>query len=95
MKRDPYTVLIRPVITEDAMDRTSLREPQYTFRVAPDANKIEIARAIEAAFDVRVKCVNVLRQPGKPKRMRGHSGRSSGYKKAFITLEEGQRINII
>ena len=90
----PYTTLVRPIITEDSMANASLREPQYTFRVAIKANKIQIAKAIEEAFGVRVKSVNTLRQSGKPKRMRGSNGYRPDHKKAFITLEEGQTIDL-
>jgi large subunit ribosomal protein L23 len=94
MKRSPYNILIRPVITEDSMDRTSLSEPQYTFLVARDANKIEIAQAVESVFNVRVKSVNTLLRKGKPKTMRGRHGRCADEKKAFITLEKGQTLNL-
>lgn len=92
MKLSPYQILIRPMITEDSTAIAALAKPQYTFLVATGANKIEIARAVEEVFDVRVKSVNTLRQFGKPKRMRGRSGRRGDYKKAFVTLEEGQTI---
>ncbi len=94
MSPSPYITLIRPIITEDSMSNATLREPQYTFRVAIKANKIEIARAVEEAFGVRVKSVNTLRQSGKPKRMRGRSGLRPDYKKAFVTLQEGQTIDL-
>ncbi|NQU41953.1 50S ribosomal protein L23 [bacterium] len=94
MKASPYDILIRPVITEDSMDRTGLGEPQYTFRVALKANKIEIARAVEQAFGVRVKNVNTLRQTGKVKTMRRRTGKRPDTKKAFVTLETGQTIDI-
>ena len=94
MKLSPYQVLIRPVITEDSTRIATLREPQYSFLVNVQANKIAIARAIEEAFNVRVKSVNTLRQRGKPKRMRGHLGRRPECKKAFVTLEEGNTIDL-
>jgi large subunit ribosomal protein L23 len=94
MKASPYNILVRPVITEDSMHGTTLTRPQYTFLVDPRANKIEIARAVEKAFGVRVESVNTLRQMGKVRRMRRTSGRRPNYKKAFVTLEPGQTINI-
>jgi large subunit ribosomal protein L23 len=94
MKRSAYETLIRPIITEDSMADSQLREPQYVFQVSIDANKIEIARAVEEAFNVRVKNVNTLRQAGKPKTMRGRHGYRAEKKKAFITLEEGQSIDL-
>ncbi len=94
MSLSPYQILIRPVITEDSMDCANLPEPQYTFRVAINANKIEIVRAVEEAFGVRVKNVNTLRQKGKPRTMRGRRGLRADHKKAFITLEAGQTIDL-
>ena len=58
MKLSPYQILIRPVITEDSTVLAALTEPQYVFRVATAANKIEIARAVETAFGVKVIRVN-------------------------------------
>lgn len=95
MTTNAYTVLVRPLITENSMAGAALKEPQYTFRVSIRANKIEIARAVEDAFNVRVKKVNTLRQFGKPKRLRGRLGRRADYKKAFVTLKEGQSIDLI
>jgi large subunit ribosomal protein L23 len=94
MKRNAYQTLVRPILTEDSMADSSLREPQYVFQVSVDANKIEIARAVEEAFSVRVKKVNTLRQAGKPKTMRGRHGYRAERKKAFVTLEEGQSIDL-
>jgi large subunit ribosomal protein L23 len=94
MKLSPYQILIRPVITEDSTMLATLTEPQYVFRVATAANKIEIARAVETAFGVRVKRVNTIRQAGKVRRMRRTVGRRPDYKKAFVTLEAGQTIDL-
>lgn len=94
MSTSPYDILIRPVITEDSTTLSSLPEPQYMFRVALRANKIEIARAVEKAFGVRVKSVNTIRQKGKVVRMRRTEGKRPDYKKAFVTLEAGQTIDL-
>ena len=94
MKASPYDILIRPVITEDSTQGAALTEPQYVFRVAINANKINIARAVEKAFDVRVKNVNTLRQRGKVKTLRGRRGKKPDYKKAFVTLEKDQTIDL-
>jgi len=72
----------------------NLEEPQYVFQVAIDANKVQIIRAVESAFGVRVKGVNTLRAKGKPRRMRGFLGRRADTKKAFVTLEKGQSIDL-
>lgn len=82
--KSPYDVIIRPVITENAMSLTG--EKKYTFEVAADANKIEIKQAFEKIFDVDVEKVSTLTVKGKPKRQ----GRTAGYrrtwKKAIIKL---------
>jgi large subunit ribosomal protein L23 len=94
MKVSPYTILKRPVITEDSMDLSTRPEPQYVFVVNRKSNKIEIARAVESVFGVRVKCVNTLNQDGKVKRRGKASGRTPSKKKAFVTLEKGQKIDL-
>jgi large subunit ribosomal protein L23 len=65
-----------------------------TFRVALDANKIEIKQAIEGLFNVKVKAVNTIRVEGKTKMFRGRKGRRSDFKKAIVSLVEGQRIDV-
>lgn len=83
--RTAQDIILKPVITEDSMDR--LQANRYTFKVAKDANKIEIAKAVEELFNVKVAKVNTISVKGKQKRM----GRSVGYrpdwKKAIVTLE--------
>ena len=88
---DPEIVL-RPVISEKSIDESS--RGKYTFAVHPDANKIQIKAAIEVLFKVKVKAVNTLRTKGKEKRFRGRLGRRSNYKKAIVTLAEGQSIDV-
>lgn len=87
-----YDVILSPVITEKST--LGAENNQVTFRVAPSANKIEIKAAVEALFDVKVKAVNTLRQKGKVKRFRGIRGRRPEYKKAMVTLEDGQSIDV-
>jgi large subunit ribosomal protein L23 len=94
MKASPYEIIVRPVITEDSMSGASRTETQYVFQVALGANKIAIARAVEEAFGVRVKTVNTLRQKGKSRTMRRHTGKRPDVKKAFVTLEPGQKIDL-
>ena len=86
-----YNVIIAPHITEKAT--LGSEHGQVTFRVAKDASKPEIKQAVEALFDVKVKAVNTLVQKGKTKRFKGIMGRRSDFKKAIITLEEGQTID--
>jgi large subunit ribosomal protein L23 len=88
-----YTqILIKPVISEKA---TFLKEEdgQVAFYVHPLANKIEIKRAVESAFDVKVVTVNVARKrPLARKKWGKVVGRESGHKKAYVTLAEGEKI---
>ena len=87
-----YDVILAPVITEKA---TMLTEHnKVVFRVAKDSTKDEIASAVEELFKVRVVKVNTLNTKGKTKRFRGHLGRRSDIKKAIVTLQEGQTIDI-
>ena len=72
----------------------SQEHAQVTFRVAMDATKPEIKAAVEGLFEVKVKAVNTLRQQGKVKRFRGRLGRRAAYKKAIVSLEEGQSIDV-
>ena len=88
-----YDVLVGPLVTEKA---TMLSEHgQIAFRVRLDATKAEIRRAVENLFDVKVTAVNTLRVKGKTKIFRGRRGRRSGYKKAIITLAEGQNVDYL
>ena len=80
-----YDIIKRPVITEQSMAETELRK--YVFEVATDANKIEIARAVEEIFGVKVAKVNTLNMQGKLKRTgRYPAGRRPSRKKAIVTL---------
>ncbi|MCE2493306.1 MAG: 50S ribosomal protein L23 [Alphaproteobacteria bacterium] len=87
-----YDIIRGPVITEKSTFGSE--HAQVTFRVAMDATKPEIKAAIEDLFEVKVKAVNTLRQRGKQKRFRGRLGRRAAYKKAIVSLEEGQSIDV-
>ncbi len=91
--RDPREVVIRPVVTERT---TELGEEQnaYTFMVSKDANKIEIRHAIERLFSVKVASVNTLNYRGKWRRVGRSLGRRPAYKKAIVTLAQGERIDV-
>ncbi len=94
MSPDPrhYDVIVSPVITEKA---TALSEHnKVVFRVRPDATKPQIKEAVEKLFDVKVKSVNTLVTKGKVKMFRGKRGQRSDVKKAVVTLEEGQAIDV-
>ena len=87
-----YEIIRSPVITEKA---TLLSErSQVVFRVAPEATKPEIKRAVETLFGVTVTGVNTLVQKGKTKRFRGRPGVRSDVKKAFVQLAEGHSIDL-
>ena len=87
-----YDIVRAPVITEKA---TALSEKnQVVFRVAIDANKLQIKAAVEGLFGVKVLGVNTLVQKGKAKRFRGRPGVRSDVKKAFVQLAEGQSIDL-
>ena len=87
-----YDTILSPVITEKA---TLLSDHnKVVFRVDLNSTKEEIATAVEELFKVKVVKVNTLIQKGKTKRFRGRNGRRSDIKKAVVTLEEGQSIDI-
>jgi large subunit ribosomal protein L23 len=91
--RSPRQVIVRPVVTERS---TTLGDEldAFTFIVAEDANKIEIKRAIEELFDVKVKSVNTMRYRGKLRRVGRSTGRRASFKKAIVKLVEGERIDV-
>ena len=87
-----YEVLRAPLITEKATLRS--QDNQVAFKVRLDSNKSEIRAAIEFLFKVQVKAVNTIRVKGKVKRFRGKVGQRSDFKKAYVTLAEGQTLDI-
>lgn len=95
MKLNSYETLIKPVISEKA---TLLGDQgKYVFEVAPDANKIQIKHAIEEVFaskKIEVAEVNIVRVPGKKRRVGRHYGMSRAWKKAIVTLKSGQRLDL-
>jgi large subunit ribosomal protein L23 len=88
----PTEVVKGPVITEKG---TLVNEQgnQVVFRVHPRANKVEIRKAVESLFKVRVEKVRTSRQLGKVRRVGKHMGRRPDWKKAYVTLAEGNRID--
>ena len=94
--KSPYAILSRPLITERATILSEDKQaPQYVFRVAVKANKVEIRRAIEQAFNVKVKSINTIKVKGKLKRQGRTQGKRADWKKAFVILEKGQRLEVI
>ena len=78
-------IIIKPIITEASMD--GIAEKKYTFQVAKNATKPEIARAVEEMFKVEVLSVNTINMKKKPKRLGVHFGYTSEWKKAIVTLK--------
>jgi large subunit ribosomal protein L23 len=91
--RNANEVLVKPVVTEKSHAQLD-RQGAYTFVVARDANKIEIAQAVEKTFGVKVKDVRTMNYAGKTKRMGRHVGRKASWKKAVVVLAEGDSIEI-
>jgi large subunit ribosomal protein L23 len=90
--RSARQIIVRPVVTERS---TALGERDaFTFIVAEDANKIEIRRAVEELFDVKVQSVNTMRYRGKMRRVGRSTGRRASFKKAIVKLVEGERIDV-
>ena len=87
-----YDTLVRLVITEKSM--LSSEAGKVTFLVPLSATKDEVKAAVEAIFNVKVNKVNTIRQFGKEKRFRGYVGQRSDFKKAVVTLAEGQNIDV-
>lgn len=88
---DHYHIIRRPLITEKGM-RNNEEQNTVVFEVAPVANKIQIKQAVEALFQVKVLDVNTLNMRGKKKRVRMREGKRPDWKKAYVTLREGDTI---
>ena len=84
-----YEIIKKPVITENSMDQ--MAERKYTFEVAKEANKIEIKKAVEEVFGVKVEKVTTMRVLGKVKRMGANSGKRPDWKKAIVKLAENSK----
>ena len=91
-KPEHYDVIVKPVITEKAT--LTSENNGVVFQVTKDATKPQIKDAVEALFGVKVKAVNTTITKGKQKRFRGKLGRRSDVKKAYVTLEEGNTIDV-
>ncbi|MCL4465635.1 MAG: 50S ribosomal protein L23 [Chloroflexi bacterium] len=87
-----YDILRRPIITEKGT--AQLAQSKYTFEVDVRANKHQIADAVETVFKVNVTDVNVSTARGKKRRVGRHYGTTPDWKKAVVTLKEGQRIDV-
>jgi len=91
MNKSPYNIILGPVVTEKATDLQ--KERIYTFKVPPSANKIEIKKAVEELFNVKVESVRVLKVRPKQRKWRGRVvGKTPQWKKAIVKLKEGHSI---
>lgn len=95
MSTSPYAIIDQPLITERGSVLQGKTRPQYLFKVAKWANRIQIAQAVEAIYKVKVHSVNTAVMKGKRKRLGRTVGYKSDWKKAFVTLEEGQTLETI
>ena len=87
-----HDVILKPVVSEKSY--ASSDRGQYTFVVSPEANKVQIKKAIEDIFKVKVTNVNTLKRTGKLQRTRTGFGRRADQKRAIVTVAEGQTIDI-
>ena len=90
---DYQRIIIRPIVTEKGTKLTA-EGNQYAFEVAVDANRTEIKKAIETLFKVEVRKVRTLIVRGKTKMFRQHRGKRPNWKKAYVSLDAGQKIEL-
>ena len=88
-----YDVILKPVITEMSMN--AMGEKKYTFLVHPEANKTQIKEAVEDLLKVKVEHVRTMNFKGKEKRFGRILGRRNDWKKAIVTLKEGEKLDIV
>ncbi len=91
--KNPYQIVKRPLLTEKS-DRLRETDNQYCFEVAVGANKLEVKAAIESLFEVKVSSVRIQNRIGKAKRMGRFTGKRADWKKAIVTLKEGEVIEL-
>lgn len=91
--REIYKILKEPHISEKATVLTD--QNKYVFKIMPRANKVETKKAVENLYGVRVKGVNIVNVHRKRRVLRGVEGFKTGYKKAIVTLEKGEKIEIV
>ena len=89
-----YKVIRRPLYTEKGSYQQE-KGNTYAFEVEPTANKVQVRRAIEAIFEVKVIKVNSMNVPGKPRRVGASYGRTSPWKKVLVTLKDGETIQMV
>jgi len=89
-----YDILRGPMLTEKGTLMKE-KENKVLFKVSKNANKLEIKNAVETIFKVKVDCVTTMNYRGKMKRLGKHEGRRSDWKKAIVTLKEGEKLDFI
>ena len=89
---DPRQIILEPIVTEKSTIAREMNN-MYSFKVIPSATKPQIATAIEAIFEVKVLKVRTIRMEGKVKRLGRNIGRRSAWKKAIVTLAEGDSVD--
>ena len=94
MKLEQNFIVLREPYTSEKSLILADKLKQYVFRVSNDANKIEIKKAIEAIFNVKVEKVSTVNVKGKSKRFRGRSGKRCDWKKAYVALQDGFDLDI-
>lgn len=87
--KTPQDIILRPIMTEKSI--TIVADKKYTFKVAKDSNKIEIAQACETLFGVKVLKVNTMNCKGRAKRVGANAGYRPDWKKAIVTLTEDSK----
>jgi len=93
MQRDPHSVLLRPVLSEKSVARAE-EGRRVVFEIPIGANKVEVAKAVETVFQVKVEKVNTVRIHGKVKRLGKFKGRRPERKRAIVTLKAGHTLNL-
>jgi large subunit ribosomal protein L23 len=108
--KNPYSIIKNIRVTEKSLVLENLKNaesnpslkkcssPKYVFEVDPKANKTEIAGAVEEIYkdrNIRVVAVNTINVKAKSRRVRGHAGRTSAFKKAVVTLQQGDSLEIV
>ncbi|MCS7201518.1 MAG: 50S ribosomal protein L23 [Dictyoglomus sp.] len=91
--KDPYTVILSPIISEKSTELS--KYGKYIFEIARDANKIDVRRAVEEIFKVKVKKVAIINEKPKLRRLGMSQGYTSKRKKAIVTLQPGYKIELI
>jgi len=90
---NPRQIIIKPIVSEKSLHATETNNV-YTFEVAKSASKTQIGQAVEEVFGVKVVKVNTMNVAGKPRRVRFAQGHTKSWKKALVTLAEGDKIDL-